>query len=424
MDVSEYIDAVTGQMRCKRAKAMVAKELSDHIEDQTNAYLEEGMTFAEASTEAVRQMGDAVEVGMELDRIHRPRMDRRTLVLIGIFSLAAVFLQMVVAYTLKWGGREISVKQVPLQVLLGVVIMVGILRWDYTFLGKHPVALWVIVVIFPLVSDNLVFPVLNYYYSQRISIYILLAWLPPVYGALVFHYRKLGWRGMIYSLLWLGLGLSVHFGYINHSLYVFMMGVVCLLVFSYAVVKGWFGIKRLPAILAVWGALTTGFCGMLAYFHAQGGYQWARLQAFFGENKEMNYITVRMREGYETMSLWGKGGGLDEALESSTAMSFYMLLNKLGIIPCVLIIAGFVLLLVTMAAGVSKQKNILGGLVGAASLIGFMVPTVVHLLSNLTLLPYVDATIPFLYPGWLTNAAFYTLLGLYLSVYRYKDVVA
>ena len=71
MDASEYIEEVTSQMRCKRARTMVAKELADHIEDQTDAYLREGMPLQQAQAEAVRQMGDAVEVGSRMDARER-----------------------------------------------------------------------------------------------------------------------------------------------------------------------------------------------------------------------------------------------------------------------------------------------------------------------------------------------------------------
>ena len=39
MDMSEYLDAVTEQIRCKRVRNMVATELRNHIEDQQEAYI-------------------------------------------------------------------------------------------------------------------------------------------------------------------------------------------------------------------------------------------------------------------------------------------------------------------------------------------------------------------------------------------------
>lgn len=75
MTEESYIRDVVEQIRCVRARDGIAKELSDHIEDQTAAYVEKGVTHEEAVRRAVQEMGDPVEVGVELDRIHRPQTD-------------------------------------------------------------------------------------------------------------------------------------------------------------------------------------------------------------------------------------------------------------------------------------------------------------------------------------------------------------
>lgn len=71
MRMYNYLNIVSEQMRCKRARPAVLKELKDHIEDQKDDYMTAGMTAQEAEEEAVRQMGDPVEVGVSLDRLHR-----------------------------------------------------------------------------------------------------------------------------------------------------------------------------------------------------------------------------------------------------------------------------------------------------------------------------------------------------------------
>ena len=72
MDKKKYIQTVTEQIRCKRALPLVTKELEGHIEDQKSDYMKAGMNVEEAEEAAVLEMGDPVEVGVEMDRIHRP----------------------------------------------------------------------------------------------------------------------------------------------------------------------------------------------------------------------------------------------------------------------------------------------------------------------------------------------------------------
>ena len=63
----QYVDILTEQIRCRRARSLVSEEIGQHIEDQEQAYLREGMEAEAASREAVRQMGDPVEIEYTLN---------------------------------------------------------------------------------------------------------------------------------------------------------------------------------------------------------------------------------------------------------------------------------------------------------------------------------------------------------------------
>ena len=66
MDKKKYIQTVTEQIRCKRALPLVTKELEGHIEDQKSDYMKAGMNAEEAEEAAVLEMGDPVEVGVDI----------------------------------------------------------------------------------------------------------------------------------------------------------------------------------------------------------------------------------------------------------------------------------------------------------------------------------------------------------------------
>ena len=73
MERRDYLELMTGQIRCKKC-VRYYKEVEDHIEDQKQAFMAEGMKEEEAEKAAVEEMGDPVEVGVEMDQIHRPKM--------------------------------------------------------------------------------------------------------------------------------------------------------------------------------------------------------------------------------------------------------------------------------------------------------------------------------------------------------------
>ena len=69
---ADYLDQAMEQVRWRRARPALAQELRTHLLDQRDACLAQGMSQTEAEAESLRQMGDPVEVGTQLDRVHRP----------------------------------------------------------------------------------------------------------------------------------------------------------------------------------------------------------------------------------------------------------------------------------------------------------------------------------------------------------------
>ena len=61
-DENEYMNAVTSQMRCKKARQTVAAELMIHIEDQTQDFLAQGMSTFDAATLGAYIHGQAGEL--------------------------------------------------------------------------------------------------------------------------------------------------------------------------------------------------------------------------------------------------------------------------------------------------------------------------------------------------------------------------
>lgn len=63
MSKKRYMELLLEQIRNKRAKELVAREINSHIEDQEEAYLSQGLSAYDAERRAVLDMGDPVETG-------------------------------------------------------------------------------------------------------------------------------------------------------------------------------------------------------------------------------------------------------------------------------------------------------------------------------------------------------------------------
>ena len=80
----DYINSICHYVRCKQAHSCICRELGDHIEDQREAFIAEGMTPEAASEAAVREMGEAELVGGRMDKVYRPRISVKLLAVFAV----------------------------------------------------------------------------------------------------------------------------------------------------------------------------------------------------------------------------------------------------------------------------------------------------------------------------------------------------
>lgn len=69
---TDFCNAVCAQVRFRPDRAAILSELWDHLEDHADALKERGIPILDAREEAVAAMGDPVELGKALDKLHSP----------------------------------------------------------------------------------------------------------------------------------------------------------------------------------------------------------------------------------------------------------------------------------------------------------------------------------------------------------------
>ena len=222
----EYLHTLTEQIRCKMARGTIEQEINDHIEDQKEEFLSEGMSQTEAEEAAVREMGDPVEVGLEMDRIHRPTMAWGMIALIVGLSLAGYLLRSVMYQTalgieqsagkteeLFWTGMSSSWHtslELP-ALLIGLVLMIGICYMDYTRIAAYAKPSLIAYQVLLLVGLQVVGAQVNgstRYIIMPFGNFGLnltdLLWLTiPLFAAVLYSYRGQGYRGILKAILWM-----------------------------------------------------------------------------------------------------------------------------------------------------------------------------------------------------------------------------
>ena len=82
MDIKCFLNNVCKEIKYKPARKDISEELEVHIQEIKKDYISDGMNEKEAEEKAVSQMGKAEDIGRQLNRIHKPHLDWKLLILI------------------------------------------------------------------------------------------------------------------------------------------------------------------------------------------------------------------------------------------------------------------------------------------------------------------------------------------------------
>ena len=427
MKKEEYLQLVTDQIRCKKARPDVKTELENHILDQMESYRNEGMEEQEAMEQAILEMGDPIEVGVELDRIHRPKMSWGILLLVGILGGMSVLLQ----FTLWRGGNAMAQPERQLMFhIAGFLVMLGVYFLDYSILGKYArrigilfcTVMILVVSLGHLANTGGTFIMLG---CLAISVPLVMYLYVPVFGAILYSYRNAGYEVLWKSALWLTIPVWVD---LRCSLvHTFCLLLICLLMFSIAVWKQWYQIARKEVLISMWVCLWILIVGGVTV--AAGGwvqpYMIERIRAFL---QRSNSYTQDMMQNIFEQSRWiGKSAYGMEFLENSlpgfnSELILTSVMACFGILPGILTVLLYLVMIWKIFGVSKKQQNQLGTMIGYGCGLVFASQVAYSVFTYLRVLRISSVILPFLSVTGGGTMVAYLLMGMVLSIYRYKNI--
>lgn len=401
--IEEYLKTAGEQIRWKRAKEPLMRELRCHLLEQRDEYIRSGMSEEEAERQAVQQMGDAETVGQELDGVHKPTPQWGLLIMVGIVSLFGCALR-------GFDGRA------AVYTLLGFALMLGLYFLDYTFLAKHGKALYVLTLAVslavPYISPNVGGRI---YYLQYVVLFY-----PVVY---VFFLSSLRSKGLgCFILAVLSAAPLMFFCLIVPTILgAGILAVSVAVTLITAAVKGWFAVSKrvMAAVLTFALGVPVLLVGVTVIRHWDG--VWERVSIALNpylDPRSKGYDGVILREMLSKAQLWG---------ESASEMWFRMpnkttdfllasLLEGFGWVPFVtllLVLAGIVVL---GAVKCFKERGTLQRLIGTAVLLTIGLQMLSSVTANLGVV-FIVGTCPFV--GRTAHSAVdMALMGILMSVLR------
>ena len=466
MTKEEYLNTLKDQIRDKHAKEFVCEEYKTHIEDQIDAYVNDGMNNEQATIAAVKDMGDPVNVGASLDRIHRPHMEWKFLVFIITLSIIGLAIKLYLEfytngssanfwslYLNQWLFRLITT-------IIGIIIMLVVYRMDYTILnGKSRIigicflsVLSLIIFIFGQKHGGIMARLYIGHWATYLNSFILL--YIPVFGGILYEYRGKGISAIIKIILWM----------VSPLIALRIMGfnalfIIWVIVFSeitllwIAIGKNWYTVKKYISIPV---SLLPFICFLFIYVlpfiqnallrRIQVAVMWRFEKYFFSKlssetlsamekiflfianmiNRQKISDFTNVKNVLQNSNYFGRSVSALSYMDNKPIYRTDLLLGNISAHFGIVLMLGIIILSLVLSVYILfisfKQKNKLGFIVGIACAVALGFESITNILTALGIVGLSDSVLPFIADGGGILICHYIYVGLVLSIYRYKDI--
>ncbi|WP_343247591.1 FtsW/RodA/SpoVE family cell cycle protein [Diplocloster hominis] len=418
--IDAYVATVQDQIRCRKIRSYVTEEIRVHLEEERSFLLEAGITDPEATDTAIKEMGDPVDIGVKLDRIHRPRMD--WFLYFGVVALCLVgFLIQFLIRSDGTGSQFTPLYRHLTGILIGIAAMTLICRLDFTLLSKHPYIIWTAYWIGLFIYSDFA----PKYNGRTITLLPYMLLFIPLFAGLVYSTRGSGYGGLLKNLLFLLLPGILCLIIPSASASALVIG-GCLILMSIAICKNWFRVKRGWALLCSWSICVIP---LILLLYNNGGYRFRRLQVLLHPSAYAD------NEGYMIMKLRGligqasMIGGLSNSEivknlpEISTDYLLSYVIIHFGWIPAAVLIALLAAFLIHLFRLSARQTNALGYLVSMACSCTLTLEILLYLIVNLGIFHMAPLALPFFSYGGRWMVLNLCIVGLLLSVHRTRTIL-
>lgn len=254
--ITSYVENVCHRMRNIKARESVSREIRDHIEDQTEAYIRSGIGKDEAVGMALREMGDPEDVGVALDLIHRPKLNWSAISLIAAITIVGIAVQYFV-YKKAMYVHNIYFEDYVVNSIVGLIVCIIAYRVGYEQLIKNGHKFFGIfsILFITLAVLMRVGAVDSFQWSSKLNIFTIsstamLAFV-PLYAVVVYTFRDLGCRGILCCLLYCLLPLIALSLTSASRTAAFIYTLCCLIILAAAILKGTFRVNIIAATSVV-----------------------------------------------------------------------------------------------------------------------------------------------------------------------------
>lgn len=441
LQIKEFLDTICEQIKYKEVRNQIAEEMENHINEKKEEYIENGIEESQAEQKAIIQMGDAEEIGKALNKVHRPKLDWKLLLIIAV-TLCFGFLVAIIRdnnFLINDQGTNSIFKYITF-FILGLCVGFIIYFFDYRKIYKYSNYIYILasIVIIWALNFGVFINGVPYIYIGNVTIapsdIVIPLYILAFIGFLqdfdtkkkleikILEKQTINLRMVkIITLSIISLILLLAIPSFTSA---FIVGVAYLIISTVKLVKS---NKQLKDVVALWAIPIV--CGIiLLTIYTGGNYHLDRLTASFNpeiDSQGSGWVGMRQKEVLNNAKMFGEAQNIDQMFElfdEGTNYAFISILAHYGWIISIEMVIVVILLNLKLLMNITKVKDIYGKLIIVGISTIFILQTICNLLMNLNLGIKADFSMPLVSYGGANLIVNMGLLALVLSIYRRKDI--
>ena len=183
--VKEFLELVCREVRSKNIHGNITEELEAHIEDQKNYYVKKGLDEETAFLESIKQMGDPVLIGRQLDLTYRPKTEWSILIITAVLVIIAEIVQYFLSRA--GSGNYDNFLRFLLYVPIGIAVFCTMYFLNYTVLQRYSKIAYFAILIITITSLSFTQPT-NGVYNQAYYFYLIIT---PILAGVICNFRNI-----------------------------------------------------------------------------------------------------------------------------------------------------------------------------------------------------------------------------------------
>lgn len=422
---TDFIKQILEKIKYKKIHPYIECEIQDHIEMLKEEYIQEGLNEQEAYNKAILHMGDAQQIGTKLNETHKPHTEWAVIVLVASLLITSFIITIIVKSTIK-EYIDISLIRKLIYMIISIIAFICSYFLDYKLLKKYSLSIYLFAI--ALMTFTQIFGIkINgkkiFLLGFNILPILILFWLLSyTVIAQKFFNKKNNWLNTSLFFVATIIPIILIKSLSAYNALVLIVGFLSII--SFYIYKDYNIKTKIKKIIVLCTTLVV--CAIpIIYKVFKYEYIQQRIKSLMFHNKYQLYI----KELIENAKLFGSSDiSQNETFKSfvfSNRFNFNLtlLITKAGLISGVLLIIIIALMMIRMFKIVLSIREEYGKILSISILAVFSMKFIINILISLGLLPFADSYMPFITDGGIYLIMDMSMLGIFLGVYRRKDIL-